>query len=176
MSNATSDTSRRRQSTGVPRLRGVAAFGLLVALGILILVVFVGPGDGLDPSSLQQGIAIAIVVAAAPVAVIVRPVDASRVVSLGGAMTIAGVATMFGGNLAGLLMAISGLPILLVGAAREPPISWGLVGRLVGYAVLLVLGMWLSVGDTTLLMKLIAGLFAGIVATSSLWDVPEILQ
>jgi len=171
MSDAT--TSRRRQSTPVPRLKRAAAFGLLVALGVLILVVLVAPDDGLDAESLQQGIAIASVIAAAPVAAIVRPVDASRVVSLGGAMTVAGIATMFGGNLAGLLMAISGIAILLVGASREPPFTWGLATRLIGYAALLILAMGLSLGDTTLLMKLVAMLFAGIVATSSLWDKPQ---
>jgi hypothetical protein len=172
MGNAASDTSRSRQSTGVPRLREVATFGLLVALASLILVASIAPDDGLGASSVQQGIAIAVIIAAVPVASLVGPIDASRVISLGGAMTIAGVATMLGGNLAGLLMAISGLAILLVGASREPPISWALVGRLVGYAALLALGMLLSVGDTTLLMKLIAVSFAVIVATSSLWDSP----
>jgi hypothetical protein len=139
----------------------------------LILVVLVAPDEGLDAGSLPQGIAIASVIAAVPVAAIVRPVDASRVVSLGGAMTVAGIATMFGGNLAGLLMAISGIAIFLVGASREPPISWGLATRLIGYAVLLILATWFSLGDTTLLMKLVAMLFAGIVATSSLWDKPQ---
>ena len=86
MSDAT--TSRRRQSTPVPRLKRAAAFGLLVALGVLILVVLVAPDDGLDAESLQQGIAIASVIAAAPVAAIVRPVDASRVVSLGGGLSL----------------------------------------------------------------------------------------
>ncbi|HUF94661.1 MAG TPA: hypothetical protein VMO52_01130 [Acidimicrobiia bacterium] len=85
-------------------------------------------------------------------------------------MTVAGIATMFGGNLAGLLTAIGGLPILLVGASREPPISLGLVARLVGYAALLGLAMLLSLGKTTLLMKSIAVLFSALVATSSLWD------
>jgi hypothetical protein len=146
---------------------------LLLALGILILVVLVAPDDGLDAASLQQGVAIASVIAAVPVAAIVRPVNASRVVALGGAMTVAGVATMFGGNLAGLLMAISGIAILLAGASREPPISWGLSLRLIGYAVLLVLAMWLSLGDTTFLMKSVAVLVAGIVASSSLWDKPQ---
>jgi hypothetical protein len=166
-------TSKGRQSTPVPRLGGVVAFGFLVALGFLILDVFVAPDDGLDAGSLQQGIAIASVIAAVPAAAIIRPVDASRVVALGGAMTVAGVATMFGGNLAGLLMAISGIPIFLVGVSPEPPNSWGLAFRLVGYAVLLILAMWLSLGDSTFLMKLVAVVFAGIVATSSLWDNPK---
>ncbi len=68
-------------------------------------------------------------------------------------MTASGIGTMFGGNLAGPLMAISGVAILLVGAYQEPPISSGLVGRLLVYAVLLILAMWLAVGDTTLSMK-----------------------
>lgn len=131
------------------------------------------PDDGVDASSLQQGTAIAAVLAAVPVAILIRPVDGSRVVSLGGAMTAGGAATMFGGNLAGLLMAISGLAILLVGTSRQPPITWGLVARLVGYAVLLGLAMWLSLGDTTPPMTLVAVLLAVIVATNSVWDAAE---
>lgn len=156
-----------------PRLRGAAAFGLFVAIGMFILGAFVAPDGGMDAASLQQGAAIAVVIAAVPVAAIVGPVDASRVVSLGGAMTAAGAGMMFGGNLAGLVMTTSGVAILLSGVYLEPPISLGVVVRLLGYAVLLIMAMWLSVGDATLLMKLVAMLFAGIVATSSLWDKPQ---
>jgi len=160
----------------MPRLRWAAAFGLIVAVGIFGLIALVAPDRGADASSLQQGVAIAVVIAAVPVATIIRPVDASRVVSLGGAMTTAGIGTMFGGNLAGLVMAIAGVAILLVGVYQEPRISTGLVGRLVVYAVLLILAMWLTVGDTTLAMKAVAVLFAAIVATSSLWDKPVSLS
>jgi hypothetical protein len=156
----------------MPRLRWAAAFGLIVSAVLFGLVALVAPDRGADASSLQQGAAIAVVIAAVPVATIIRPVDASRVVSLGGAMTAAGIGTMFGGNLAGLVMAIAGVAILLVGVYKEPRISTGLVGRLVVYAVLLILAMWLTVGDTTLAMKAVAVLFAAIVATSSLWDKP----
>lgn len=125
MSEAT--RSRRRGSGSIPRLRWAASFGLIVAAGIFVLIALVAPDHGPDASSLQQGAAIALVAAAVPVATIIRPVDSSRVVSLGGAMTAAGLGTMFDGNLAGLLMAVSGVPILLVGAYREPRISSGLV-------------------------------------------------
>ena len=125
---------------------------------------------------MQQGTAIAVVIAAVPVAAIIRPVDASRVVSLGGAMTATGLGTMFSGNLAGLLMAVAGVPILLVGGYQEPRISSGLVGRLVVYAVLLILAMWLTVGDTTPMMKTLAVLFSAVVATSSFWDKPQVLE
>lgn len=140
---------------------------------MFILGAFVAPDSGMDAASLQQGAAIAVVIAAVPVAAIVGPVDASRVVSLGGEMTAAGAGMMFGGNLAGVVMTISGVAILLSGVYLEPPISLGVVVRLLGYAVLLIMAMWLSVGDTTLLMKMVAMLFAGIVATSSLWDKPQ---
>jgi hypothetical protein len=157
----------------MPRLRWAAAFGLIVAVGIFGVIALVAPDRGADALSLQQGVAIAVVVAAVPVATIIGPVDASRVVSLGGAMMVAGVGTMFGGNLAGLVMAIAGVAILLVGVYQEPRISTGLVGRLVVYAVLLILAMWLT-GDTTLAMKAVAVLFAAIVGTSSLWDKPVV--
>lgn len=158
----------------MPRLRWAAVFGLIVAAGVFALVALVAPDRGPDASSLQQGAAIAVVIAAVPVATIIRPVDAARVVSLGGAMAAAGLGTMFGGNLAGLLMAVAGVPILLVGAYQEPRISSGLVGRLVVYAVLLILAMWLTIGDTTLAMKTVAVLFSAIVATSSFWDKPHV--
>lgn len=93
-----------------------------------------------------------------------------------GAMTAAGIPARFGGNFAGLLMAISGVAILLAGAHQEPPISSGLVGRLLVYAVLLILAMWLTVGDTTLVMRVVAVLLAAIAATSSLWDKPRAPQ
>lgn len=166
--------SRRRGSGSIPRLRWAASFGLVVAAGIFILIALVAPDRGPDAASLQQGTAIAAVIAAVPVATIIRPVDASRVVSLGGAMTAAGLGTMFGGNLAGLLMAVSGVGILLVGAYQEPRVSSGLVCRLVAYAVLLILAMWLSLGDTTLAMKTVAVLFSAMVATSSFWDRPQV--
>jgi hypothetical protein len=155
------------------KVRVVALPGLLFSLGIGVLATFVAPDDGVDPSSLQQGIAIAVVMAAVPVAVIARQVPASRVISLGGAMTIAGMATTFGGNLAGLVMAIGGLPILVAGASAEPPMSPGLIARLLGYACSLVAGMWLSLGSSTPLMKTLGVLLAGAVATSSFWDPPK---
>lgn len=89
-------------------------------------------------------------------------------------MTAAGLGTMFGGNLAGLLMAVAGVPIMLMGGYQEPRLSSGLVGRLVLYAVLLILAMYLSLGDTTLAMKIVAVLLSVAIATSSFWDKPHV--
>ena len=84
-------------------------------------------------------------------------------------MMLTGVSTMFGGNLVGLPMAIVSMAILLVGASQQPPITSGLVVRLLGYAFLLGLAVWLSLGETTLLLVLASVLLAAIVATSSIW-------
>lgn len=158
----------------MPRLRLAGVFGLIVAAGLFALIALVTPDRGPDASSLQQGAAIALVIAAVPVAAIIRPIGASRVVSLGGAMTAAGLGTMFGGNFAGLLMAVAGVPILFVGSYQEPRISSGMVGRLLVYSVLLIMAMWLTIGDTTLAMKTVAVLLSAIVATSSIWDKPQV--
>lgn len=42
------------------------------------------------------------------------------------------------------------------------------------YAVLLIMAMWLTIGDTTLAMKTVAVLLSAIVATSSIWDKPQV--
>ncbi|MGH3650253.1 MAG: hypothetical protein ACRDU9_06035, partial [Acidimicrobiia bacterium] len=171
MSDAAVD--EKSAQSGMARWRHRASvFGLVIAIGVLLLSAFVAPDGGMTAKSLRGGIAIAAVIAAAPLAAMARHVEAPRVVSLGGAMSVAGVATMVGGNLAGLLMAVAGTLILLVGASQQPPISAGISGRLVAYAVLLALAMWLAVG-AGVLTTIIALFLAVVVATSSLWDAPR---
>jgi hypothetical protein len=145
-----------------------ATFGLLVALLMFILIGFVSPDDGPSASSVQQGLAIAAVIAAVPVAVLFGSSDPSRIVALAGAMTAAGLVTMFGGNFAGLAMAISGAVILFSLAPLKVPRSLGIAGRLVGYAALLIGAMWLSLGETTLLTTAIAMSLALVVAVTGL--------
>jgi len=41
------------------------------------------------------------------------------------------------------MLAVSGLPILLVGPSRQPPITVGLIGRLVLGTLVLALGIWM---------------------------------
>lgn len=151
----------------------LAVLGLLLAAGILVFVGFVAPDNGVDASSLQQGIGLAAAVAAVPVAMLLRTVDQSRGVALGGAMILAGLSTMFGGNLVGLLMAILGVAILLESASQQPHLTLGLVVRLVGYGILLGAALWLSLGESTLLRVLVAVGLPAIVATSSIWDQPS---
>jgi hypothetical protein len=147
----------------------VALFGLLVALSMLIIIALVSSDDGLPTAStVQEGLVIFVIIAAVPLAVIFGLAGSSRVAILGGAMTAAGFATMFGGNFAGLAMAIGGVPIMVWGASRGVKLSLGHLARLIGYTTLLVAAMWLSLGVTTLLMKTIAVLLAGIVAVAGL--------
>jgi hypothetical protein len=151
----------------------LALLGLILAVGILVVVGFIAPDSGGDTSSLQQGVGLAAAVAAVPVAILLRPADPNRVVSLGGAMTLAGLTTMFGGNLVGPPMAIVGIAILLVGASQQPPITLGLVVRLAGYTVLLGFALWLSLGEPMPLLVLGSVLLAATVATSSIWGRPS---
>lgn len=131
---------------------------------------FVAPDDGGDGSSIAQGFALGAMIAAAPIAVLTRPWSSDRVVSLGGGMIVAGVATMFGGNLIGFVLALAGLPILLTGAAQRPPLSLGVVGRLLNYTVLIVAAMWLSLGRTNLGLIFLSVVVSAIVATTGIWD------
>jgi hypothetical protein len=147
--------------------------GLLLALSVLVWVAFLAPDNGVDGSSLQQGIGLAATVAAVPTALLLRPAEPWRGVSLGGAMALAGIATTFGGNLIGLLMAATGVAILLAGASRQPALTSGFVVRLVGFATLLGAAMWLSLGELTLPQTMGTVVLAVIVSTSPLWDRPS---
>lgn len=171
MSGFSTDFSWRSRSSSAP-LRVWAALGLLLAVGVLVLVAFIAPDDGIDASSLQQGIGLAATIAAVPVALLLRPAEPWRGVALGGAMALAGFSMTFGGNLIGLLMAIAGVAILLAGASQQPSLTLGLVVRLVVYAILLGAAMWLSLG-ATMPQTLASLVVAVIVSTSPLWDRPS---
>lgn len=172
MSGSSTELSSNSRS-GSARLRLWSIVGLLLALSVLVWVAFLASDNGVDPSSLQQGIGLAATVAAVPGALLLRTGEPWRGVSLGGAMALAGFATTFGGNLIGLLMAAAGVAILLAGASRQPALTSGLVVRLVGYAILLGAAMWLSLGESTLPRTMVTVVLAVIVTTSPLWDRPS---
>lgn len=172
MSGSSTELSSNSRSSSAP-LRLWAALGLLLAVGVLVLVAFIAPDDGIDAASLQQGIGLAATVAAVPVALLLRPIGPWRPVALGGAMAVAGFSMTFGGNLIGLLMAIAGIAILVAGASQQPSLRLGFVLRLVGYAILLGAAMWLSLGESTLPQTLASVVLAVIVSTSPLWDRPS---
>ncbi len=136
------------------------------------MVGFVYPDDGVDSSSLRQGLALAGATAAVPLAILFGRPDPARVISLGGAMTIAGVATIVGVNLVGLLMAILGFSVLLVGASKAPALSRGMAMRLIVYTAVLITAAWLPFGGTTTFLVLLSLGLSALVATSSLWDPP----
>lgn len=172
MSGSSNEVTAKSRS-GSARLRFWGIVGVLLALIVLVWVAFLAPDSGVDASSLQQGIGLAATVAAVPVAFVLRPAQSWRGVALGGAMALAGLATTFGGNLIGLLMAAAGMAILLAGASRQPALTSGLVARLVGYAILLGAAMWLSLGESTLFGTMGSVALAVIVSTSPLWDRPS---
>lgn len=160
-------------TTSMPLLRVFGVLGLLLAVGVLIFVGFAAPDDGVSSTSLQQAFALALVTAAVPLAILFGHPDPARVVSLGGAMTIAGLATIAGVNFVGLLMSILGFALMLVGASRTPALSLGIAARLIVYTVLLGVAAALPLGDTTTFLVLLSLGLAAIVATSSLWDPPS---
>ena len=168
-----SELTSKKRSDSAP-LRLWAIVGLLLALYLLVWVAFLAPDSGVDASSLQQGIGLAATIAAVPAALLLRPAEPWRGVSLGGAMALAGFATTFGGNLVGLLMAATGVAILLASALRQPAPTSDLVMRVVGYAILLGAAMWLSLGASTLPGTAGAVVLAVIVSTSPLWDRPSV--
>lgn len=161
------DPSRKPMS--VP-LRATAVLGLFLAVGILVFVAFLAPDNGVDGSSLHKGIGLAAVVAAAPATILIRPVDPSTGVVLGGALALAGSVTMFGGNFVGLLMTGMGLAILFAGASRQPPVTVGLVVKLIGYAILLGVAEWLSLGGSSWWWSLVSVLLAAVVVMSPVRD------
>lgn len=171
MSGSSTELSSKSRSSSTP-LRLWAIMGRLLPLSVLVWVAFLAPDNGVDASSMQQGIGLAATVAAVPAALLLRPAEPWRGVSLGGAMALAGLATTFGGNLIGLLMAAAGTAILLAGASRQPALTSGLLVGLVGYAILLGVAMWLSLGESTLPRTMGAVVLAVIVSTSPLWNRP----
>lgn len=156
------------RSASPPVLPFVSVAGVLVAIAVFVLVGLVAPDDGATVTSLRQGFALAAVFAAVPIATLAHDVDATSLVSLGGGMVVAGVATTPGGNLLGLVMAACGLSFFLVGGSRQPSLTIGVVGRLLVYAVLLASGVWLASG-VTMVTGLAALLLALIVSTGPRW-------
>lgn len=142
-------------------------------MSVLVWVAFLAPDNGVDAFSLQQGIGLTAAVGAVPAALLLRPAEPWRGVSLDGAMALAGFATTFGGNLIGLLTAATGVAILLASALRQPALTSGLVVRLVGYAILLGAATWLSLGESTLPRTMSAVVLAVIVSTVLCGTVPQ---
>jgi len=150
----------------------VAGFDILVVGGVFLLVAVVAPDRGITAISLRQGLALAIVFAAAPIAALARDTDLATVVALGGGMTVAGTATTAGGNLLGFVMAFCGLLLVLVGGFSQPTLTAGMIGRLLLYAITLSAAVWLALG--TMALSGIASLILAVaVATSTRWGSRE---
>ncbi|MGH9895119.1 MAG: hypothetical protein ACREA0_24675 [bacterium] len=147
-------------------IRLAAAACLLVAFGVFVLMALIAPDAGPTPTSFRQGVALAVVSAAAPIAAFVSPVDGASLVALGGGMTMAGAATTPGGNLLGPIMMAFGVLLLLVGRSHQPSLTPGLIGRLLLFAVALAAGVWLAI-DTGMLTGLAALVLAGGIAIST---------
>lgn len=137
--------------------RVASTIGVLAGLTLFVFIAFIAPDDGPDIDGTLLGLGLGAVVAAPPMAVIVSREKDPILVSLSGGMVIAGVATTRGGNWAGLVMALVGV-LLLAGAIPAPLPGWGIIGLMVGYAVVLVIGVIaaFSAGIGTLLAFVIA--------------------
>ena len=71
MSGPSTEISSKSRSISAP-LRHWAIVGLLLALSLLVWVAFLAPDNGLDASSLRQGIGLATTIAAVPAALLAR--------------------------------------------------------------------------------------------------------
>lgn len=153
------------QSASLLSFRMAAAVGLLVALGVFVLVALVAPDAGLSATSLGQGVALAAVFAAAPIAALAPQADATSLVALGGGMTVAGAATTPDGNFLGVVMVASGVLRLLVGGFHRPSLTAGLMGRLLGYAIVLAAGILLAIDAA--MWTGVAGIVVAVMVSSS---------
>lgn len=134
----------QQRPTSPPWLVLVVFIDLLIAVGAFLVVAVVAPDDGLTSTSLRQGIVLAVVFAAAPIAALARGIDSASLVALGGGMMVAGAAATPGGNLLGPVMAFEGLLLLLVGASGQPKLTARLIGWLLVYSVMFRAAAWLA--------------------------------
>lgn len=141
--------------------------GLAVALVLFLMSTFVWPDDGATASSFREGITIALVFAAVPIALLAPTVSAAWLVALGGGMTVAGVATTPGGNLLGPIMAAIGLLILFTGASKKPAMTPGIIATMLACALALSVAMYAVLGTTALWQTLVAVVLAGAIAVST---------
>jgi hypothetical protein len=160
--------AKGRASTTTALLSLVAAIDLLIAGGVFLVVAVVAPDEGITANSLRQGVVLASVFAAAPIAALARGADSASLVALGGGMMVAGAATMPGGNLLGPVMVFAGVILLLVGSSTRPKLTAGIMGRLLAYAISLGLAVWLALG-TMALSGIVSLVLALAVATSTRW-------
>lgn len=147
--------------------RAASLLGLVVAFVLFLMSTFVWPDDGATASSFREGITIALVFAAVPVATLAPTVTAASLVALGGGMTIAGFATTPGGNILGPIMAVIGLFILFTGASKKPPMTPGIIVMMLACTLALSVAMYAVLGTTTLWQTLAAVVLAGAIAVST---------
>lgn len=147
--------------------RTVSLLGLGVAFVLFLMSTFAWPDDGATVSSVREGITIALVFAAVPIATLAPTVTAASVVVLGGGMTIAGFATTPGGNLLGPVMAVVGLLILFTGASRRPAMTPGTIATMLACALALSVAMYAVLGTTSWWQILVTVVLAGAIAVST---------
>ncbi len=145
----------------------VSLLGLAVAFVLFLMTAIVWPDDGATASSLREGITVALVFAAVPLALLAPAVRAASLVALGGGMTIAGFATNPGGNLLGPIMAAIGLVVLFTGASKKPPMTPGIIATMLASALALSVAMYAALGTTSLGKSLVAVFLAGAIAVST---------
>lgn len=147
--------------------RAVSVLGLAIAFVLFLMATFVWPDDGANVSSARDGIAIALIFGAVPIATLAPTVTAASVVVLGGGMTIAGFATTPGGNLLGPIMAVIGLLILFTGASNRPAMTPGLVALMLACALALSIAIHATLGTTSIWQTMVAVILAGVIAVST---------
>jgi len=123
-----------------------------VSLSVFVLVGFISPDGGPTPSSAFQGFVLMVVSAAPAVSTLRAPKQA---LAMGGAMFVAGVALLPGGNPIGLLMLVPGALVMLAAIRARPAVEAPEWIRLVGTAFALVVAVYLALDG---------GIMAGLIA------------
>jgi hypothetical protein len=150
-----------------PTQRVTAFLGIVAGLSLLVVVAWIAPDHGPDPTSFMEGFGLGAIVAAAPVAALASRGPASNIIALGGGMTIAGAATTPGGNFSGLVMAIAGFGLLFACVSHTSNVTWRLFGSTLACGIVLTIGMYAGLAPG--LGTIISFILATAVATSPRW-------
>lgn len=142
--------------------------GVVVAAGVAVLIAR-SPDQGVDLASIRQGVAYGLVLAAAPISVLLAHDRALAGAGLGAGMTAAGTVTLWGGNFPALLMVVCGAPLAWLGwNASEAPRPY-VVRQFVISSVTLVAATYLVL-ETGWVINAIGVVLAGSIWLSVLWE------
>lgn len=141
------------------------------AVGVSILATV--QAATLSVANIWQGVAIAAVLASAPIAALAPVVGESSLAALGGGMTVAGIATTPGGNWVGPIMAVVGFLLLMSGASQSPQMTLRLVAMLISYGAGLTVAVYAALGEILVWKTALAIALAVAIVLSTWWKQPD---